>query len=648
MEVKNWQYRWGESPVDLKGNYIWLGDLNSKDDWQNLNYAEKISSKSGETTLWIRGRIPANNFSNPNLMTFNLTSNSEIFINNKLIRIVENVFEKRYFTLADVWPFIELNPLENHEETIISLKIRNPENFMMKPYYYGDFDSLIFYILFRDGSQITIGFFCLFLSAILLIMMNGVADKQAIISLSILAISSAMFLIQNNFTTLIMAKYFPSFIPMRVILLLSTVIGMITGMTMFTESIFGKGPLSIIRRLWQIYLLFAFVAYLTGIKLGYGFKWISFTYPILFTLVIIGTIITILYALVHAFQGDTDAKIIVAGFFSLSAAGIYDSLGGLNNNSEFQITLHWGILAFILSMGWIVKRRFLKAKNQLEDYNINLEKKVMERTEKLEMARSQIIVQEKMASLGSMTAGIAHEIKNPLNFIINFSSITKDLAQDLKQVLFTTSNSKRNNIEALETFNIINNNLDKIEEHGKRANSIISSMLLHSRTGIAKFQTSDINKLLSDSMNLAFHSMRANNPNCNMEMQSHYGEIPKIEVIPQDISRVFLNIINNAMYAGHSKRLQYPDYIPIIQVLTGETNNYVYISIKDNGFGIEPALRERIFEPFFTTKPPGQGIGLGLSISYDIVVKEHRGDIKVNSTPGEFAEFTINLPIKSS
>ena len=649
-EVQDWEYRWGESPIDAKGNYVWLLETNNATDWVKTGYAdssEKIfQNKKKEKTLWVRGKIPSINLTNPNLMTFNLMRNSEIYINEKKIRTVSNVLEKRYFTLADVWPFIELNRMDFPAQTILTLKIDVPENFLIKPYYYGNYDSLLFFILFRDGAQIIIGFFCLFLSVILIFVMNGLAEKKAILSLAILALSAAFFLIPNNFTTLVMAKFFPSFIPARVFLMMSMIIGMVSGVTMFTESIFGKGPGSIIRRLWQTYLLFGITAILAGIKLGYGFKWMVAISPFLFTLVIAGSIITMVYALTHAFHGDTDARIIVAGFVCFSAAGINDSIGGLKNTPDFQLSLHWGILSFILSMGWIVKRRFMKAKNQLENYNTDLEQKVKERTEKLEAARSQIIVQEKMASLGSMTAGIAHEIKNPLNFIINFSGISKDMLNDLKQKIFRQGLSETEQNEAKEEFNTIARNLSKIEEHGNRASAIISSMLLHSRSGVAQFQLSDINKLLAESLNLSFHSMRASNPDCNMELRSHYGEIPKINVISQDIARVFLNIINNGMYAGHSKKLDNPDFVPIIEVSTTLVNNYVNITIKDNGAGIDPVVREKIFEPFYTTKPPGQGTGLGLSISYDIIVKEHHGDIKVNSKPGEFTEFIIILPIK--
>ncbi|MES0489477.1 MAG: ATP-binding sensor histidine kinase [Leptospirales bacterium] len=276
-------------------------------------------------------------------------------------------------------------------------------------------------------------------------------------------------------------------------------------------------------------------------------------------------------------------------------------------------------------------------------YN-QLEEKVKERTKELKDSQDKIIVQEKMASLGNLTAGIAHEIKNPLNFINNFANLSNDLLKDLQDLL----SNKETDPKIQEVIDTASANISKIEEHGQRANDIINSMLLHSRGGSGNFQATNLNKLVKDSLNLTYHSLRATNTDFNIEIIENYKSIPEISLIPQDVSRVFLNVINNAMYATHLKKLENKNYEPNIEVSTSNTKTSVRISIKDNGPGMSDEVKAKLFEPFFTTKPTGKGTGLGLSISYDIVVKEHKGKIEVSSELGEYTEFVITLPYAPS
>ncbi len=266
----------------------------------------------------------------------------------------------------------------------------------------------------------------------------------------------------------------------------------------------------------------------------------------------------------------------------------------------------------------------------------------------LKAAQAQLVQSEKMASLGQLTAGIAHEIKNPLNFINNFSDLTAELSAELKEEFDKLADrilpDDREYLQGIT--NDISSNAKKISEHGKRADSIIRGMLLHSRGKSGDKQPTDINALLAEAFNLGYHSMRARDNNFNIKIETDYDPaIGLINVVPQDISRVFLNIINNACYSTNQKKKKLKDdYDPILNISTINYDNIVEVRIKDNGSGIPKEVLDKIFNPFFTTKPAGQGTGLGLSLSFDIVVQEHQGEMKVDSKEGEYAEFTVVIP----
>ncbi len=273
--------------------------------------------------------------------------------------------------------------------------------------------------------------------------------------------------------------------------------------------------------------------------------------------------------------------------------------------------------------------------------NANAYKQLNKTLENLKSTQNQLVAQEKLASLGQLTAGIAHEIKNPLNFVNNFSDLSYELLDDMKNEL------DNNNIqEALELVDEIKQNLKKINHHGKRADSIVKGMLLHSRGSLGEKVLTNVNELLDQYVALAYHGLRAQNKEFNITIEKDYDEyLEKINIIPQDISRVFLNIVNNACYAANEKKkLNQNDFTPLIKVSTRDLKDNIEIRIMDNGNGIPDSVKENLFNPFFTTKPTGEGTGLGLSLSYDIVTKVHAGEISFNSEEGKFTEFIITLP----
>ncbi|MCK6561446.1 ATP-binding protein [bacterium] len=268
--------------------------------------------------------------------------------------------------------------------------------------------------------------------------------------------------------------------------------------------------------------------------------------------------------------------------------------------------------------------------------------------ENLKKTQQQLVTQEKLASLGQLTAGIAHEIKNPLNFVNNFAALSVDLAKELREEIVRRKTKSANGddfADIEEILDTLEQNAEKINHHGKRADSIVKSMMQHARGSSGQREMADINQLLDEAVNLTYHGMRANDPSFNITIEKEYDEsIEKIQVVPQDLSRVFLNLINNACYAAHQKKKASADgFSPTLSVATKSAADKIEIRIRDNGNGIPKDIREKIFNPFFTTKPTGQGTGLGLSISHDLIVQQHRGEIKVETEEGKFTEFVISL-----
>ena len=276
-------------------------------------------------------------------------------------------------------------------------------------------------------------------------------------------------------------------------------------------------------------------------------------------------------------------------------------------------------------------------------------KTLQEKNEEIIKTQEQLIFQQKLASLGELTAGIAHEIKNPLNFINNFAELSKETIDDLLEALNDRKimMTEEKFLEVKELSGILKDNIERINNHGNRADSIIKNMLLHSRGKSGEKMLVDLNELLDQYINLAYHGLRAKDKEFNITIEKDYDKtIEKINIIPQDISRVFLNIINNACYAANQKKINTGNnFTPTLKVSTNKLEGKVEIKIWDNGEGIPDSVKALIFNPFFTTKPPGEGTGLGLSISYDIITKEHNGELKVNTEEGKFTEFVITLPI---
>jgi two-component system, NtrC family, sensor kinase len=299
------------------------------------------------------------------------------------------------------------------------------------------------------------------------------------------------------------------------------------------------------------------------------------------------------------------------------------------------------IIALLLGVNNFNRKKANKLLQKQKE-EIEVQKKNVEQTlSELKSTQAQLIQSEKMASLGELTAGIAHEIQNPLNFVNNFSDVNKELVDELQSEL------KSGNIdEVIAISNDIKENEEKINHHGKRADAIVKGMLQHSRQASGTMEPTDINALCDEYLRLSYHGLRAKDKSFNADIKTDFDEsVGKINIIPQDIGRVLLNLFNNAFYAVNEQKNQNTiSYNPTVFVHTQKCDDKIQISVRDNGNGIPQKILDKIFQPFFTTKPTGQGTGLGLSLSYDII-KAHGGELKVESEVGKGSEFVIQLPV---
>ncbi|MBW8857846.1 MAG: histidine kinase, partial [Bradyrhizobium sp.] len=285
--------------------------------------------------------------------------------------------------------------------------------------------------------------------------------------------------------------------------------------------------------------------------------------------------------------------------------------------------------------------------NEVQDRTRDLAKSL----DDLRAAQDRLVQTEKLASLGQLTAGIAHEIKNPLNFVNNFASLSAELTDELNEALAPVPLADDVRSEVDELTGLLKDNLAKIVQHGRRADSIVKNMLLHSREGGGEHRLSDINALVEESLNLAFHGARAEKPQFDVTLKRELDPAAgQAEVFPQEITRVLLNLISNGFHAVAKRKSDdgAAEYEPVVIAATRDRGDSIEIRIRDNGTGIPHEVKEKMFDPFFTTKPAGEGTGLGLSMSHDIVVKQHGGTIDVATEPGKFTEFTIRLPRNSS
>jgi two-component system NtrC family sensor kinase len=353
--------------------------------------------------------------------------------------------------------------------------------------------------------------------------------------------------------------------------------------------------------------------------------------------------------------------VLLNAHYPLVAAAIISGIVGVTLDSFYEKWESFFVCAQLAAFSWIFLRLSTSKKQQQELRRINerkdeLEAMVAARTaeitqqknelqetvKELQATQAQLIQQEKLASLGELTAGIAHEIQNPLNFVNNFSEVSMELIEEMEEEMAKGDMEEANAIAA-----DIKQNLEKIRHHGKRADGIVKGMLQHSRASSNIKEPTNLNTIADEYFRLAYHGLRAKDKSFNAELVANLDpNLPPINIVPQDVGRVLLNMFTNAFYAVHQKQKTVGgDFKPRVEVSTKVIGKEVEVIVRDNGSGIPDAIKDKIMQPFFTTKPAGEGTGLGLSLSYDIIVKAHKGHINIESKEGEGTAFIITLPL---
>jgi two-component system NtrC family sensor kinase len=353
--------------------------------------------------------------------------------------------------------------------------------------------------------------------------------------------------------------------------------------------------------------------------------------------------------------------VLLNAHYPLVAAAIISGIVGVTLDSFYEKWESFFVCAQLAAFSWIFLRLSTSKKQQQELRRINerkdeLEAMVAARTaeitqqknelqetvKELQATQAQLIQQEKLASLGELTAGIAHEIQNPLNFVNNFSEVSMELIEEMEEEMAKGDMEEANAIAA-----DIKQNLEKIRHHGKRADGIVKGMLQHSRASSNIKEPTNLNTIADEYFRLAYHGLRAKDKSFNAELVANLDpNLPLINIVPQDVGRVLLNMFTNAFYAVHQKQKTVGgDFKPRVEVSTKVIGKEVEVIVRDNGSGIPDAIKDKIMQPFFTTKPAGEGTGLGLSLSYDIIVKAHKGHINIESKEGEGTAFVITLPL---
>ena len=625
-----------------KWEYLYVSGISQKkipdrdDAWKDYKPYTLPKNPDNSRFLWVKTTLPGHILRDANLLYIRYLQNiSQIWLGEEILVDGAQNISSSYF------------PLKNYSEPVelsILLELSLGNSFVIQELWVGSYISTIFYRISRDIDRIFFGIFFALVGIAAFFLGQKNNQRKMMYAFSVFTLVAGIYVFMDTPT---INMFFAAEDIAPLLITISCLVFFSVSLFKFLLETFPA-----LQPFWFKYLFYVLLISAIFIIMLISFnRWSfeNFEYILQIYLVPAALIevMQTIFIIRHAFSGNKKIKYFTIGLLFLMAAVIHDTLVALQILDYFTLLLHWGIFAFILFLIQIIKMTWKEQSEEIINYNKNLEHMVVDRTRKLESAQKQIVVQEKMAALGNMTAGIAHELKNPLNFINNFSELSGDLINDLEDA----RNEKKSDLEVQRVSDLLRSNLNKIHDHGKRANDIINSMLLHSHRGSANKQITDINKILKDSLQLAYHGMRATIQNFDIQIKEDYGKLDQISIVPQDIARVFVNIINNGIYATIEKKSQQPDYQPVLKISSREINlegntRTIEVRIRDNGTGIEESIKGKLFEPFFTTKPPGSNTGLGLSISYDLVVKGHDGQIEVDSVLGEYAEFIIRLPVR--
>lgn len=639
--AKDWQYRWGDSPLNEAGIPVWITDDTPSEEWRSIVYRDGILNppdRNGEKYLWLRVGFTSGDWKDPHLFINHVRFACEVYVDGQLIYQSAGMNEPRtYHNVVPRWHMISIESDSSNQVAFFRIYSDDPHVVGIEQVSIGAGSDFIRRMMADEIQLIILGFLFIATGLVPLLVFIRKREKKIYFAFGFFTLSIGMGTLGEAEDLLQLFWGLPTvlFSVLLIFYFLTPV-----GLCMYFEQIFGAGFKSSIRRLRQIHLGYAVLCSVILILNVFPVSYLeifSIFYFMLFfftLLVLLGT------SLVSAIGGRTEARIITAGFAIFWGLGIYDILGrGLNLIPSWSgVTYPWGMLIFILSLGFVLERRFQQYADELEvsnaklqEYSQTLEQKVEERTHALKEAQSQLIMKEKMASLGSLVAGVAHEVNTPIGAIYSAADVTRRCIEKIQSLLKSgqTLKEANSNTQLHKTFKILEDNNKVTTTASKRIAKIVQSLKTFARLDEAKFLKADIHEGLDSTLTLIDHEIKT-----RITVIKQYGEIPEIECYPNELNQVFMNVLMNAVQAIEQDGQ--------IVIKTYIEDDKVIVEISDNGIGIPHDATDKIFNPGFTSKGVGVGTGLGLSTSYNIVQKHH-GEIQVESEVGKGTTFFIIL-----
>ena len=641
--TEGWEYRWGDSPFNKDHVPVWTYEDNDDSQWKPIDYSEGVVNppdRGDHKILWLRVPLPDKTWRDPQILLKSIRFACEVYLESKLLYRFKsvNVPGQGKFT-EDPFHLFPINTDFQKRDLYFRIYSEDTSFIGFEKMTIGSHVDILNLLIEESAMGLIFGFLFISTGIIPLILFITKRKKKAYFVFATLCLSIGLW----SVTGTRMDQYF--FNAPRLWFYLTVSLPFLTAVTLcaYFEQIFGAGYKSILRRLWQFFLVYLIVAmfliYTTLLPLGTLLSILMIFYAFF------GVAILILFgtSLRAALRRNTEAKIITIGFAALSVFGIYDILGGIFQLVPWsQNTYQWGMFFFIVSLGFALERRFQqyaieleKSNIRLQEYSQTLEEKVEERTRELREAQNQLIMREKMASLGNLVAGVAHEVNTPIGAVHSAADVTKRCIDKIKSVL--TSSRDLDEVKSNKQFQ---NSIEILEDNNKvtitaseRIAKIVRSLRTFARLDEAEYQKADIHEGLDSTLTLVEHEMKD-----RITVVKDYGEIPEMHCYLNQLNQVFMNVLMNAIQAIEEKGT--------ITIKTYLQDTDVIVKISDNGCGISPENIDKIFNPGFTTRGVGVGTGLGLSISYNIIEK-HRGKIKVESEVGKGSTFTVALPIET-
>ena len=619
---ERWRYRWEHSPVDDQSLPLWMDA--SDNEWTLFGDGSDFrATQQGSHTLWFMISLPDGDWKNPALWIPPVMNDMEVYQDH------QRVYQFGDFkpSSGDRFSIIRwhLVPLEgNIQNATIFLRIYSSSSrnigfgtLVPRKIWLGSQAKLTSFVIRQGLEGFIMGFLYIGVSlfAVFVYFRRKRQEKHITLSFAVLVFWAGMgplagAAISQLFVESPAVRYYAS---------LSSFYLSPIALFLFCEQVLGPGYKSVVRRMWQLHIPIPVIGFLLDVT---NVLPIPYALPYFFTLLVVECGIIVPISVNAAYKGSFEARVFNVGLAIFALFAIHDMLVIIGVIPMWYMISTWGTLAFIISLGYILEHRFAEAHRQLEEYSVTLEQKVEERTQELKEAQSQMVMQAKMASLGDLVAGIAHDMNNPVGAIISAADVTSRGLHKLKD----ETQPQQRTLEMMETNNAT------ITTAGDRIARIVQSLKSFAGLDEALFQKANIHDNIDTTLTLVYHELRD-----KAEVIKEYGDIPRIQCYPSELNQAFLNLLRNAGQAIEQQG--------VITVTTYADNSQVYVKISDTGRGITPENIPLIFDPGFTTWDVGVGKGLGLSIVYNIVQKHH-GDIKVDSEVAKGTEITIALPIE--